>query len=115
VLVRPDAARAILYAGRGYLPVGVPLLKRVAAVGGQDVCEHDGQVSIDHRHVADALAADSAGRPLAAWEGCRVLAADELFVLLPKVPSSLDGRYFGPTPIDAVIGRAVPLWTSGTH
>jgi type IV secretory pathway protease TraF len=24
---------------------------------------------------------------------------------------SLDGRYFGPLPASAVIGRAVPVWT----
>src|SRR5690606_31543249 len=26
-------------------------------------------------------------------------------------PDSLDGRYFGPIPASAVIGRALPLWT----
>ncbi|MFX4439383.1 S26 family signal peptidase, partial [Acinetobacter baumannii] len=25
---------------------------------------------------------------------------------------SLDSRYFGPLPISAVIGQAVPLWTA---
>jgi conjugative transfer signal peptidase TraF len=110
VLIRPDAASSRLYADRGYLPRGVPLLKRIAATGGQIVCEQNGRISIDDHHVADALAADGKGRPLRAWEGCRTLAADEMFVLLPEVPTSLDGRYFGPTPIASVVGRAVPLW-----
>jgi type IV secretory pathway protease TraF len=35
VLVWPDAASAQLYAERGYLPLGVPLLKRIAATSGQ--------------------------------------------------------------------------------
>ena len=26
-------------------------------------------------------------------------------------PDSLDGRYFGPTPRSALLGRARPLWT----
>ena len=47
VLVRPDAASAQLYAERGYLPLGVPLLKRIAATAGQIVCEQDGMVSIE--------------------------------------------------------------------
>jgi conjugative transfer signal peptidase TraF len=110
VLIRPDPVSGRLYADRGYLPRGVPLLKRIAATGGQIVCEQNGRISIDDHHVADALAVDGSGRPLRAWEGCRTLATDEAFVLLPEVPTSLDGRYFGPTPIASVVGRAVPLW-----
>ena len=109
VLIRPDAASARLYAERGYLPLGVPLLKRVVAVAGQSVCERDGVLSIDGRHVADVLATDGRGRPLVAWSGCRPLRDDELFVLMVDVPASLDGRYFGPTPIRSVVGRATPL------
>jgi type IV secretory pathway protease TraF len=26
-------------------------------------------------------------------------------------PDSLDGRYFGPLPRDAIVARAVPIWT----
>jgi type IV secretory pathway protease TraF len=26
-------------------------------------------------------------------------------------PASLDGRYFGPLPRSAIVGRAAPLWT----
>lgn len=110
VLIRPDPARARLFADRGYLPIGVPLLKRVAAVAGQKVCKVAGRVSIDGVHRADALARDGQGRPLVAWSGCRRLATGEIFVLVPDVPASLDGRYFGPTPLSAVIGRALPVW-----
>ena len=28
-----------------------------------------------------------------------------------QVRDSLDGRYFGPLPATAIIGRAIPLWT----
>nr|MBW4093685.1 conjugal transfer protein TraF [Pseudomonadota bacterium] len=49
---------------------------------------------------------------LAAWSGCGRLPNGEIFVLIPSVPTSLDGRYFGPTPIRAVIGRVTPLWLS---
>jgi conjugative transfer signal peptidase TraF len=115
VLVRLDVASAQLYARRGYLPLGVPLLKRIAATAGQVVCERDGDLSIDGRHVADALAADRRGRPLLVWRGCRRLQDGEIFVLMEDVPASLDGRYFGPTPISSVIGYAVPLWTWGAR
>jgi len=113
VLIRPDAESARFYAERGYLPFGVPLLKRVVAVAGQGVCERDGVLSIDSQHVANALPTDGRGRPLVAWSGCRRLCDGELFVLMATVPGSLDGRYFGPTPIRSVIGRATPLWILG--
>ena len=113
VLFWPDRRSAQLFARHGYLPRGVPLLKRVAAVAGQTVCERDREVSIDGRAVARALPVDGRGRRLAAWSGCGRLPNNEIFVLIPSVPTSLDGRYFGPTPIRAVIGRVTPLWLPG--
>jgi type IV secretory pathway protease TraF len=111
VLARLDTSTAHLYADRGYLPLGVPLLKRIAATSGQLICEQDGELSIDGRHVANALPADGRGRPLIPWQGCRRLQDGEVFLLMADIPASLDGRYLGPTPIRFVLGRAVPLWT----
>lgn len=110
VLVRAPDALAELLAERGYLPFGVPLLKHVAAVAGQRVCERAGVVSIDGRIVATALVADGRGRPLPHLEGCSTLGRGEVFLLNAGVPASLDGRYFGPTPVASVIGKAIPLW-----
>ena len=115
VLFWPDRRSALLFANRDYLPLGVPLLKRVAAVAGQTVCEGGGKVSIDGHHVADALKRDGRGRRLVAWTGCGPLRPGSIFVLIPNVPTSLDGRYFGPTPISSIIGRVTPLWTPGSH
>jgi conjugative transfer signal peptidase TraF len=111
VLVRPDPASAALYAERGYLPLGVPLLKRVGALGGMRVCEHGGVVTIEGRHVANALSTDGRGRPMTSWSGCRALSNGEFFALNADEPASLDGRYFGPSPLSSAIGRAIPVWT----
>ena len=54
---------------------------------------------------------DRRGRPLPVWQGCREVPQGELFLMNWDEPASLDGRYFGPLPITAVVGRAVPLWT----
>ena len=35
----------------------------------------------------------------------------EFFALNGDVPTSLDGRYFGPLLLSSVIGRATPIWT----
>lgn len=105
----PDSIRQ-LAAERRYLPTNVPLVKRIVALGGDTVCAINHAVSIDGHHVADQLAADSRGRPLPIWTGCRTLRPGEIFLLMQGVPDSFDGRYFGPIPDSAVIGRLVPLW-----
>lgn len=115
LLLRPNAGSAALYAERGYLPLGVPLLKHVAAVAGMSVCEHGGHVAIEGRFAASALPTDGRGRPMVPWIGCRSLAPGEVFALNPAVRESLDGRYYGPSPMSAVLGRAVPLWTWNTR
>jgi len=113
VLARPSVGMAASFAERGYLPLGVPMLKPVAALAGDLVCRSGAQVTINGRAVAVAMERDRLGRPLPVWSGCRRLAPDELFLLNPAVAASLDGRYFGPLPVAAVLGRAVPLWTMG--
>lgn len=110
-LVRPPLSLARWMAIRGYLPLNVPLIKHVAAVGGQSVCGRGGLVRIDGRVVAKSLHRDHRGRPLAAYSGCRTLRAEEVFLLNPDAPRSLDGRYFGPLPRHCVAGRLRPLWT----
>ena len=111
VLLRPDPASAAIYAERGYLPFGVPLLKHIGALGGMRVCEHSGDVAIEGRHVASALPIDGRGHPMSSWSGCRALSDGEFFALNADVPTSLDGRYFGPSPLSSEIGRAIPVWT----
>ena len=110
VLARTPVSVRSLAAERGYLPETVPLVKRVAAMAGDNVCVRDQAVSIDGRRVADQLAADAEGRPLPAWAGCGTLGQEEIFLLMADVPDSFDGRYFGPVPASAVVGKLVPLW-----
>lgn len=93
----------------GYLPLGLPLLKRVAALSGQTVCRTGDTISIDGDAVAVAQTSDRLGRALPVWTGCRTLAADQLFFLNADREDSLDGRYFGPLPAATVIGRATPI------
>lgn len=62
VLVPLPSDAAALAARRGYLPLRVPLLKRVGAVAPQHVCIVAGQVRIDGVPVAAALPADQLGR-----------------------------------------------------
>ena len=111
VAIDPPPEMRRLLATRGYLPTGVPLIKRIAAVSGQRVCRFGHGVTIDGEFAGAARARDRLGRPLPAWFGCRKLRSGELFVLNPAAPDSFDGRYFGPLKLGTVIGRATPVWT----
>jgi len=111
VAATPPPGLARWMAERHYLPLGVPLLKHVAAKPGQRVCRTGETVSIDGRVIARARTRDSRNRPLPAWQGCRTLKPGELLLMNPAVADSLDGRYFGSLPAAIVIGRAVPILT----
>lgn len=106
----PEPLATFLYDG-DYLPRGVPLLKRVAALPGQRVCRTALAITVDGVPIGDALDRDRRGRPLPVWQGCRLVANGELFLMNWQVRDSLDGRYFGTLPATAVIGRATPLYT----
>ena len=114
VLAQLPADAATLAAQRGYLPAGIPLLKRIGAMPPQLVCLQGRIVRIDDVVIAIALAADSHGRPLLAWQQCRSLLDGELFLLSSTNSASFDSRYFGPVSASKVIGSAHPLWTWGT-
>ncbi|WP_024342629.1 S26 family signal peptidase [Bradyrhizobium japonicum] len=111
VVVRPPEPLASFLDLNGYLPVGVPMLKRVLALPGQTICRTGFTVTVDSIEVGEARERDGRGRPLPVWRGCRVVAADEIFLMNWQSPDSFDGRYFGPVPASAVIGHALPVWT----
>ena len=111
VVVRPPPPLGSLLDHGGYLPLGVPLLKRIFALSGQTVCRIGTQINVDGIVAAPARERDGRGRPLPSWQGCHVIGDDEVFLMNWDEPDSFDGRYFGPLPKAAVIARAVPLWT----
>jgi len=111
VAVDPPWPLAMFLAERGYLPNGVPLLKRILAVTGQIVCRDKLTISVDGREVGFAFERDRAGRDLPVWQGCRRIPVGAVFLMNRQVRDSLDGRYFGLVLTDRIIGRAVPLWT----
>jgi conjugative transfer signal peptidase TraF len=111
VAIRAPEPLAAFMVERGYIGRGVPLMKRVAGVPGQQVCRRDHAITVDGVPMGDALDRDHLGRSLPVWQGCRRIAQGELFLMNWSVRDSLDGRYFGPLPTSDVIGRATPLWT----
>ncbi len=111
VAVRPPEPLGRWLVENGFLGADTPLLKRVAALPGSEVCRQHTTIIVDGHAVAEAQARDRLGRPLPVWRGCRTLRHGEIFLLNADHPGSLDGRYFGPLSADTIIGRATPLWT----
>ena len=111
VAVMPPEPLAAFMVERGYSARGVPLLKRVLGLPGQQICRTNRTITVDGIEMGEALERDSLGRDLPVWQGCRVIGDGQLFLMNWEVRDSLDGRYFGPIPAASVIGRAVPLWT----
>ncbi|MFB9262293.1 S26 family signal peptidase [Bradyrhizobium erythrophlei] len=111
VAVQPPEPLASFLDLNGYLPVGVPMLKRVLALPGQTVCRYRLTISVDTIAMGEARDRDGRGRPLPNWQGCRVVGEGELFLMNWQSSDSLDGRYFGLLPASAVIGRALPVST----
>lgn len=109
VAFAPERARR-LAAARHYLPYTVPLVKQVAAASGERVCARGADVYVDSLLAARRFANDSRARPLPWWQGCRTLHRGEAFLLSANVARAFDGRYFGVSREDEIIGEAIFLW-----
>ena len=113
VAIKPPEPLETFLDFNGYLPIGVPMLKRILAVPGQTVCRTGLTITVDGIELGQARERDARGRPLPVWQGCHLLSAGEIFVMNWQSADSFDGRYLGPIPASAVIGQAIPVWTQG--
>lgn len=110
VVVPPEPVTGFL-SSNGYVPRGVPLMKRLLALPGQRVCRENLLITVNGIAMGTARERDSHGRDLPNWQGCRTLRDGEVFLMNWQSADSLDGRYFGPLPASSIVGRATPLWT----
>jgi len=108
VVANLPADASELAAQRGYLPNGIPVIKTIAALDGDMVCEENGLLQINGLPTVQVLTADRAGRPLPSpWKTCRQLREDEVLLLSDRTPDSFDGRYFGAAQKTDIAGQAV--------
>ncbi|WEX08508.1 S26 family signal peptidase [Chelativorans sp. AA-79] len=111
-VVMPPHELAAFLGARGYLPRGLPLIKRVLALGGTEICRRGSVIIAYGTSYGTARDHDARGRPLPAWQGCRTLGNGEAFFMNWDSPDSFDSRYVGPFPLTTVVGRAIPIWTT---
>ena len=88
---------------------GMPVLKPVAAVAGEEVCVRDSGLWIGRQWYGDVYG-EADGKRLPHLDGCKVVLDGSVF-LASTQPRSLDGRYFGMTPLTDLTARAMVLWT----
>lgn len=110
VIVSAQSSEAKWVSKRGYIGEDWPLIKRVTALPGDEICREGDTISINHLRIAEALETDSLGRQMPVWHGCSILGEDEVF-LVNSHPRSIDGRYFGPTKISDIDGVLRLLWS----
>lgn len=111
VVMPSDELAAFLNEG-SYLPLGLPLIKRVLALGGTTVCRSGAKITAYGTPYGEARDRDTRGRPLPLWQGCRTLREGEAFFMNWDSLDSFDSRYVGPLPLTSIVGRAVPVWTT---
>lgn len=99
VALKPSGRLLEMLQATGVLKDGRLLMKRVAAAAGDKVCRVGNLVTIND--VPRVVARPDAGLP--AWSGCIVLQAAEVF-LLGETPDSFDGRYFGASGANDIVG-----------
>ena len=105
----PSAAEAWVY-GRHWLAAGLPLLKEVAAIGGDEVCVFADHLEINRRRIGPVFLVDRQGLPLPQVRGCFVVQPGMFFAASHTLDRSFDGRYFGALPVTVIAGEAQPVW-----
>ena len=112
VAYKPSASEAAFLETHRYTGRGWALVKRVAAIEGDEACRRSGGVYINGKLTAEARTSDSAGVKLPVWQGCQHLGPGDV-LLLADHPYSVDGRYFGVQDAARIAGELRPVSISG--
>lgn len=110
VIARVPERYRHMAAERRYLPMNVPLVKRVAAGPGDEICALGGSIFLDGKPIVRRLEKDGKGRPMPRWQGCIRLRWGQYFLLMTDSPASFDGRYFGISTASDIFGPARLIW-----
>ena len=107
----PDVARTYQRTIGRTVDSGFLFLKPVAAMPGDQVCNDVALgLRINGLHLGATAIRDREGHLLPIWQNCRHLAADEIFTFADHVPTSFDGRYYGPIERTRVVGVYRMIW-----
>lgn len=97
--------------GRGWLPQGWPLLKKVGGIEGDLYCYSGSEFTINQNPVGTIFKSDSQGLPLPVKAGCFTVKKNNFLPVATGLISSFDSRYFGEISTSNIIGVASPILT----
>jgi conjugative transfer signal peptidase TraF len=106
----PPGVRSLVY-GRHWMKDGIPLLKEILGLAGDQVCVFLDRLEINGHVVGPVFQRDSVGLPLPQFPGCFEVQPGTFFAGSRYLGKSFDGRYFGPLPLSQLQGEARVLWT----
>lgn len=87
---------------------GHDVIKRVVAVGGQQVAIRDAELYVDDRRVVEPQV--DLSRIDGLWFGPVTVPRGAVFVLGDARSGSVDSRVYGPVPLGSVVGRVALAW-----
>ena len=91
---------------RHWLPKNHTMLKQVAALAGDHVCIKDNWLLINGKQAVEIGEAT----PLPKLTFCDRIAPGRLLLLGTGSSRSFDSRYFGPIPVERIIGKAIAIY-----
>lgn len=91
-------------------PTSGILIKAIAAVPGDWVCQKHQRLWVNHQAVASLLTVDSQHQAIAQQAFCQILSQDEYLVLGLSDSRSYDSRYFGPIHRRQILAEASPFF-----
>ena len=106
----PQSARPYIY-GRGWLPKGWPLIKKIGAVPGDQIWITEDQIWINGKYIGPIFRTDTAGLPLPRLQGSFMIPEGYCLPISTYIANSFDGRYFGAIPFRLIRGKALPIFT----
>lgn len=104
----PKPARPYVH-GRGWLPEGWLLMKKVGALPGDKVTITNDLLKINGLDVGPIYELDSEGKPLPQIRDDFHVPARHFLPVATGIQNSFDGRYFGPVPVSLIKGKAVAI------
>jgi conjugative transfer signal peptidase TraF len=106
----PHSFQGLVY-GRGWLKTGVPLLKHIGALTGDQVCIRNDTFTVNGRVLGPVSSVDATGAPLPRLRGCFEIEPGYFLPVGEGSARSFDGRYIGPQPLSSITAEARALWT----
>lgn len=109
VLFQPNEKTQQFIVGHGWLPKGVPLLKRIVGIQGDRLCIKQQQVVLNNKTIASIKDKDIKGNQLPQFQFCGVIAHNQYFVQGIANDHSFDSRYYGLISGNQIISKAIKL------